>query len=460
MTRRQFLLLILPLLLVLLGFVALHVVERVAGFGAPAWDADFTDHMLRQMEHDYVFGLGDEERQQAAYFAALNAYLQSYDPFAEVVPPQAVDAAEESSTGQYFGIGIRMAPEELLREDAADGMEIKGVAPDGPAARAGLLVGERIMGVDGRSIETIVAEEEVTGISAAIRGEKGTDVRLNVQGLDGNVRAVDVERDAVTSGSVFGARFVDEPRRIGYVRVQSFHQDTTRDLRGYLDKLLKKGMQSLVLDLRGNRGGLLQQAVSIADLFVPRDNALGDPTLVRQDGRTAGFSRVAYATVDGTLIPDLPMIVLVDRGSASASEILAGALQDHRRALIVGERTYGKFLVQQMTPERTRFGPVLFKRTCAVYTTPRGRSYPHRAEWKDRERRDPLAGIPPDHVVTHTPNERLQMARVFTDEAFRDWNPDYVAEREPFVDRQLAAAVDLLSGAKSAPLMPGAAQTG
>ena len=137
MTRRQFLLLILPLLLVLAGFVALHVAERVAGVGAPAWDADFADYMRREFGRDFVFGVGDERRQERAYFAALNAYLAQYDAFGEVTPPEFVERARELSSGQYFGIGIRMNEGRGVPDPPPASFEILGVAPGGRPTRRG-----------------------------------------------------------------------------------------------------------------------------------------------------------------------------------------------------------------------------------------------------------------------------------------------------------------------------------
>ncbi|MHC4409435.1 MAG: S41 family peptidase [Planctomycetota bacterium] len=439
MTRRQFLLLILPLLLVLAGFVALHLVERVAGVGAPAWDTDFADLVRRQMGREFVFGVGDEERQQRAYFAALNEYLRHYDPFGRVTPPHQVDAEREMSSGQYVGVGIRMDPEQQESKEPILSVHIFGVAPDGPASKAGVKVGDHIVAVAGRPVADILGSDGWGGLADAIKGEAGTTVRLGLRGPDRTEREVEVTRGSVSSGSVFGERFIDRSRGIAYVRIFLFHHDTADTLRRTLESLAQQGMKSLVLDLRWNRGGLLDQAIDMADLFVGTDGPLADRSLVRQIGRGEAYSGVAYATKEATILTSMPMVVLVDRGSASASEIFAGALQDHRRAAIVGERTFGKFQVQTMTVERSRFGRVLFKRTVSIYTTPRGRFFPRRAM-----KFDPLAGLPPDFRVSLTDEERKELDEVFEDESFRDWNPGVGSRHPDFVDRQLEAAANLL----------------
>jgi len=437
-TRRQFVLLIVPLLLVLAGFAGLHIVERFGGVGGPAWDEDFADHVRRQMGREFVFGLGDETRQEEAYFAALNAYLRQYDPFGEVTPPDLVERTRELSSGQYYGIGIRMPDGMQDRIRGVLAIPIDGIAPGGPADKAGLAIGDLILAVDGRAVDAILASDGWDGISEAIKGDKDTVVSLLVRGSSGVEREVPVTRGVVRSGSVFGARMLDPDRGIAYARVSHFHQDTADALRARLEELDRAGMRGLILDLRQNPGGLLDQAVDLADLFVRPDGPLSDRALVRQIGRSEEFSRGAFATKKGTRFPGLPLAVLVDGGSASASELVAGALQDHRRALIVGERTYGKFQVQHVTMERSAFGPVLFKRTISIYTTPRGRSYPRRPG------DDPLAGIPPDVPVPIGKQERLGLQKVFDQENRHEWNPGVEPPYAEFRDRQLEAAASAL----------------
>ena len=451
MTRRQFVLLILPLLLVIAGFVALHMVERVGGIGAPSWDADFSDFVRRRMEREFVFGLGDERQQQQAYFDALTKYLQIYDQYGEVVPPQAVDRAREQSSGQYVGIGIlpQLYPEDP--DQPVTAMKVIGVSPDGPAQKAGVRVDDLIVAVDGRRIAEFEGDRrQVNGdVATAIRGERKTAVRLGIRAADGVEREIEVTRDRVLKGSVFGTRFIDRKNGIGYLRVANFHNDTAATVRARIGELSKQGLQGLVLDLRQNPGGLFEQAVDLADLFVDDRGPLHNRVVVKQVGRLPEYSRAAYSTRDTTIGADLPMAVLIDRGSASASEIVAGALRDHRRAVVVGERSYGKFLVQTVTPEKTRFGPVLFKRTCAIYTTPLGRFYPRgpppRVKRTSRET-DVLGGIPPDIFIPLAASERSILGDVFEREHFQDWNPALEPVHPDFRDPHIEAAARLLRG--------------
>jgi len=465
-TRRQFVLLILPLLLVLAGFVALHVVERFGGVGAPAWDADFSDFVRRRMDREFVFGLGDEERQEQVYFQALTSYLQIYDRYAEVIPPNSVTKAREESSGRYYGIGIRQEPQPVRTADAPEefpivSMKVVGVKPGGPADKAGLKIGEHVLTVDGRPLVEFGGARvaAIQSIAGAIKGARRTTVRLGVRATNGVERELDVVRDMVAHGSVFGTRFIDRANGFAYLRVSNFHNDTTKSVRTKIESLGKQGLKGLVLDLRGNPGGLFEQAVDLADLFVDDQGPLKSNVIVRQVGRLPEYSRAAFATRKATVIRDLPLVVLLDRGSASASEILAGALQDHRRAVVIGERSYGKFLVQTVTPHKTRFGPVLLKRTCAIYETPAGHFYPRRTKrpWPTA---DPLGGIPPDLLIPIEDDEAKILRAIFEAENLRDWNPDLEPVHADFVDPHLEAALGVLRGEPVRIRIPGATSAG
>jgi carboxyl-terminal processing protease len=452
-TRRQFLALIVPLLVVLIGFVVLVALERSGRPGAPAWDSAFFRHVRERMADDFVWGMGDDRRGWEAYFRALNAWVQTYDRFAEVVPPWLVEQAREDSSGQYMGIGIRIEPPDGL---PVERIRIIGVKPGGPAAKAGIVVDDEIVGVGDRRVSDLWPKEpeppesepaavDLRPLQRVIRGPEGTTVELRIRDPEaGTERAVDVERAQIDTGSVFAARIVDKAPPVGYVRVGSFQASTARDLREEIEKLLEEGMRALVLDLRSNRGGLLDQAVEVADLF------LDQGIIVRQRGRLREFSDQREARADGTLSTTLPLAVLINEESASASEILAAALRDHRRAVLVGEHTYGKFLVQIVEEVPMDIGVALFKRTTSIYETPLGHHY-QRAPQRNGE--DPLAGIAPDLFVPLEKAERKQLRGRFEHEYYADWNPDRPAG-EPFEDRQLAAARALLRGETYYPRLP------
>lgn len=445
MTRRQFLGLIVPLLVVLIGFVVLIAMEHSGPRGAPPWDADFFRHVRESMAYDFVWGMGDEQQAWEAYFEALNAWVRTYDRFAEVVPPWHVNQAREDSSGQYMGIGIRI---EEPHEHPVERIRINGVKPDGPAAQAGIVVGEEIVSVGDRHVSELwpeppktpengLARIDLRPLQNAIRGQAGTKVRLGVRDPEtGTERKVEVERARIDSGSIFAARLVDKEPAIGYVRVSAFQASTAHDLRVEVEKLLAQGMHALVLDLRGNHGGLLDQAVEVADLFLDKG------VIVQQRGRLREFTDRREAKAEGTLSATLPLAVLINQESASASEILAAALRDHRRAVLVGEHTYGKFLVQIVEEVPMDVGIALFKRTTSIYETPLGYNY-QRAPGANGD--DPLAGIAPDLLVPLDKTEQERLQELFLHEYYADWNPE-MPPPEPFEDPQLAAARALLRG--------------
>jgi carboxyl-terminal processing protease len=343
------------------------------------------------------------------------------------------------SSGQYTGIGVRI--ETLFDKPIpVESVLISGVKPGGPAAVAGVAVGDRIVAVDGRPVHDILpdgraaARLEETPLQGAIKGLEGTAVMLRLRSPDGAEREVRVVRAQVDHGSVLGARVLAGDRRIGYARVARFQAGTARDLRAELDKLAKEGIDALVLDLRGNLGGLLDQAVAIANLF------LEEGLIAKQRGRMPQFDVIYRADRKKAWNATIPLAVVVNGSSASASEVLAGALRDHRRAVLVGERTYGKFLVQAVEDFKTPVGLALFKRTTSIYETPLGLSYQRAGE------NDPLAGIPPDLLVPMAKDDRARLSKVFEDEAYADWNPGRAPTAGEFEDPQIEAARALLAG--------------
>jgi len=441
-TRRQFLALIAPLLAVLIGFVVLIALERSGPRGAPPWDGEFFRHVRERMSHDFVWGMGEDRQAWEAYFVAMNAWVRTYDRFAEVVPPWDVERAREDSSGQYMGIGIRI---EEPGEPPVESIRIIGVKPGGPAADAGIVVHDEIVAVgDRRVAELGLAPNQLRPMQQAIRGPEGTTVQIGVRDPGtGTERTVDVKRAQIDSGSIFAARMVDEEPPIGYVRVGGFQASTARDLRDQVEKLGVDGMRGLVLDLRHNRGGLLDQAVAVADLF------LAEGVIVRQRGRLREFTDLREARAEETLSTTLPLAVLINEESASASEILAAALRDHRRAVLVGEHSYGKFLVQIVEEVPMDVGVALFKRTTSIYETPLGHHY-QRAPKSNGD--DPLAGIVPDLYVPLNKTEHKQLRGRFLQEYYADWNPQ-APPGESFEDRQLAAARALLRGETYYPRM-------
>ncbi|MGQ0613815.1 MAG: S41 family peptidase [Planctomycetaceae bacterium] len=437
MTRRQFLLLIVPLLAVLLGFVAVGLLEdRGTGDGI-FWDERLERYLRQSLAEDFVRGAGDEREAQAAFFHAMNEYLRRFDRIHSLTPPWEVKETEQRNSGRYVGIGVRTEPVE--EEGRIVRLRLNGIKPKGPADTAGLKIGESILAVEGTLIVDLCADGTIRGAVEAIQGEEKTAVRLRIAGASGIEREVSMLRLRIPQGSVFGARIVDPDKGTGYLHLSDFHADTGRDFREKLEALRRQGMTALVLDLRGNRGGYLDQALSVAGAF------LDSGVIVRV--RKRGVTEVLSASPEDTDGRDLPLALLVDRDSASSSEVLAGALQDHRRAVLVGEPTFGKFSVQTIQRVTTAAGEALVKITTAVYETPSGRFYPRETEeGASRDAVDPLAGLRPDLHVPLSKAEREILAAVFDNEPMADWNLEHPPVHPEFVDRQLLAAVALLRG--------------
>jgi carboxyl-terminal processing protease len=437
-SRRQFLALIVPLLAVLVGFVTLFVLERTGAVGAPPWDAGFARYVRTTLADEYVGGVDDEEAWNA-FFAGLNAYVRHFDQYAEVVPPWKVAEQRERSSGRYGGIGVRTVTPENWDEV---GVTITGVAPDGPAMQAGITVGESITAVSGTRLVDLGAGSDIELLGARlaerIKGEEGTTVSLTIRSKEGAEREVRAVRGQIKTTSVLGTRMVDEPRRIGYVRISEFVMDTAEKFRGELEKLRKDGAAGVVVDLRFNSGGILPQAVSIADAL------LESGVIVNVRGRSDDFNESIRAKPENTVDGNIPVALLLNRYSASASEILAGALQDHRRAVLVGERTWGKFLVQTVEHVPMDKGTALFKRTFAIYETPLGHNYQRRPH--DQIQNDPLAGLRPDLLVPISGEEFVKLRLRLEEEYFADWNPGQDLSNPDFVDRALEAAVAILKG--------------
>jgi len=257
---------------------------------------------------------------------------------------------------------------------------------------------------------------------------------------------VPVVRAKVMPPSVFWRR-VGENGRYGVIRLTEFAEATEEDFNRAVKTLRDAGVKGLILDLRGNGGGVLPTAVAIVDRFVDRG------VVVRMEGRGAQATRIYEAKKEGTLPDTLPLIVLVNGSSASASEVVAGALQDHRRALLVGERTYGKFLVQQITD--IPMHDAALQLTTSRYYLPSGRSYQRPPRHLPGSSRAPRTskkkggwGILPDVVVPVDDAQRTKIEKAFTNQEAEPWGeaPPFDDVRADWIDPQLARAIDLLQG--------------
>jgi carboxyl-terminal processing protease len=301
----------------------------------------------------------DEEKLRAG---AINGMLGQLDPYTVYVTPAEEERFDRLLEGSYKGVGIQLDQDKNTKE-----IEVVTPIDGSPAQKAGVLAGDILLAVNGESVRALTLEE----VMNKIKGPLGSEVRLKVRHVTGGEEELAITRQEIVMPTVKGyARnpdntwdyFVHDDPKVAYVRVTQFTPDTGAKVKGVLDDLLSQGMKGLILDLRFNPGGRLDQAKDVVDLF------LEDGTIVVTRGRNRP-EEVAKATKEGTL-PNFPMVVLVNEHSASASEIVAGSLMDNRRATVVGTRTYGKGSVQEVT-HLERGGEL--KMTVAYYYLPSGR---------------------------------------------------------------------------------------
>lgn len=287
---------------------------------------------------------------------ALKGMLSALDPHSTFMTPEEYKEMHENTAGEFFGVGIEMTLENG---------QVTVLTPidDTPAFRAGVQPGDLILSINGQPTQELSLSE----VASRIRGPKGTEVELTLLRTNSKTpHTVRIVRDAIPLVSVKSRKLED-----GYywVRLSRFAEPTADELRKALTQAVKdskqEGLRGIVLDLRNNPGGLLDQAVEVADMFL----SSGD--IVSIKGRDSAMQRVYSARKQPEDMADVPLVVLINAGSASASEIVAGALRDHKRALIVGERSFGKGSVQNLIPLMDKSG---LKLTVALYYTPNGSS--------------------------------------------------------------------------------------
>jgi carboxyl-terminal processing protease len=284
------------------------------------------------------------------------------DDFTSYLTPDKLEDLYAMIDGNFVGLGVEL-------KGTPEGLRLVGVIRGGPAWDAGLVAGDQIVKIAGQPVKGLGLDEAAN----RLQGTEGSSVDLEILKRDATVAVVHLVRRHVDVESVTRAKIVDEDRGIGYVQLTGFQKSSTEEIDQAVSGLVNLGMKTLVLDLRGNPGGLLNVAVDIADRFI--DSGV----IVSTRGRASGQSQVFQA--DGRARWRMPMYVLVDRDSASASEILAGALQDHKRAVIVGDRTYGKGSVQSIFSLRS--APAGLKLTTAKFYSPQDRAYSERGVTPD-----------------------------------------------------------------------------
>lgn len=377
--------------------------------------------VLQKVRTDYVDG--DKLTYQELIYGALKGMLNKLDPHSEFMEPVKYDELKKDTQGEFGGVGIVISMKDNF---------LTVVAPmeDTPGFKAGILTGDRIVKIDGKSTEKFGLQDAVK----RLRGEPGTEISLTLmRPSTGKVKDYRLTRAQIkvdTIKDINGKReFPLSENGVGYVRLTQFGEQTTSDLEDALKKLQEKPMEALILDLRGNPGGLLDQAVKVCEKFLPRGQLV-----VSTEGRDAR-QKSTYHAGGGFKVLNVPIVVLVNYGSASAAEIVAGCLQDATalgvcKAIIVGEQTFGKGSVQSILPLQD--GSAL-RLTTAKYYTPSHKVIHER-------------GITPDIQVSMSEEEERDVFLKRTPGGIESLEPKDQERVRNARDLQLDRAMDLLKG--------------
>lgn len=384
----------------------------------------------RQISGSYV----DETEVATLRQAAITGMLNELDPFTVYVPPARQEDFDRMLEGTFKGVGVQL--------NQLDNGNIEVVTPvDGsPAFKAGVMAGDVITKVNGESVEG----QRLSDAVKKLAGPLGTPITLTVRRVTGDVLDLQMTREEVTVPTVrgFGRNadnswnwFISNDPKIAYMRLTQFTPESFEKVKESIDEMRKQGMAGMIMDIRFNPGGRLDQAIKIVDLFVESGVIVSTKGRARQE-------QFARATAEGTL-PRFPIIVLVNEHSASASEVLAGSLKDHKRAIVIGQRTYGKGSVQEVVPLEQDAGEL--KMTVAYYYLPSGRLVHKKKDATDW-------GVEPNIEVKMTTEEQFKLQRErYEAELFRrpttnpTTGPATQPEAAPPLDAQLQRAVDTMT---------------
>jgi carboxyl-terminal processing protease len=378
---------------------------------------------MERIKQDYVDG--EKLSYKDLTYAALRGMLSALDPHSQFMDPDMFKSMRDDTEGQFGGLGIQIGMKDNV---------ITVIAPmeDTPAFKAGILAGDQIIKIEEKSTERMQLEDAVK----KLRGKVGTKISITVlRPKTKEVKDFTITREIISVSSVKDVNGKQEypllEDKIGYVRLLQFNEPTADEFEKALDKLEAKGMQALVLDLRNNPGGLLDSAKTVVGKFVPRGELI-----VFTEGRDKR-QRVEYRSQGGQKHPDYPMVVLINGGSASGAEIVAGALQDLKRAILVGETSFGKGSVQSILPlTGNPEGPAL-RLTTARYYTP-SKKVIHEN------------GITPDIVVPLSMEDerKLAMQRANADVEEDESGEKPKEKAKEVEDVQLHRAIDVIKGIK------------
>jgi carboxyl-terminal processing protease len=444
----------------LLAIPAIIVLGLAISQSAPLREKDKDYELVRLMvdildevDQKYVQEL-DQEHKRKLVEDMINGGLERLDPHSTYINPKEYKQFTKQQKGKFGGIGIQISTD---RQSGA--LTVVSPMVGTPAYEAGVLAGDLIVKIDGKSTENMRLNEAVD----MIQGDPGQEITLTVI-HEGSKEMVDLEmkRAIIEVQSVLGDQrkpdspkewdfFIDKTNKIGYIRLIAFSENTAADLRKAVLQLQEDGVRGLVIDLRNNPGGLLRSAVEVSDMF------LTEGRIVSTKGRNHA-EEVYDAKEEGTLLvpaKDFPMAILINKYSASASEIVAAALQDHKRAVIIGERSYGKGSVQNIIELKEPSGTGALKLTTASYWRPSGKNIHRFPDSKDTDE----WGVKPDDdfKIDMKDEERLQYVLYRRDRDIVHGKPgspppkpktdkDKDKEKKPFEDRVLKKALEYLRG--------------
>jgi carboxyl-terminal processing protease len=367
----------------------------------------------------------DNTKPKDLIYGALKGMLSSLDPYSEFLSPQEYSELKSDTEGRFGGVGMEITLKDGL---------ITVVSPieDTPAWNAGIKSGDRIVKIN----EEIIKDFTLTDAVRLLRGDPGTEVKITAwRQKEKKMQEFKLTRAIIKIEDIKDARMIDSD--IGYIRLVEFSEETAVDLTKALDKLQKQNMKALILDVRYNPGGLLDVAAKVAEKF------LGDNKVIVTTKGKGNLQNLEFRSRGASIYKDLPMVILINEGSASGSEILAGALQDYKRAIAVGEKTFGKGSVQTVIPLSD--GSAM-KLTTSKYFTPSGRSIHGEGIKPDIE-------IKYEQIARKEEQEDGLLEEITKTLELKDKSKEGVKEdpEDPFIkryksDNQLIGAVDILKG--------------
>lgn len=306
-------------------------------------------YTLTTIQADYV----DEMAPKDLIYGSLKGMLASLDPHSQFLTPEEYKELKTETEGKFGGLGIEISIRDGL-------LTIITPLEDTPAWRAGIKSGDRIVKIEGELTKDITLSDAVK----KLRGKPGTEVKITILREDEfKIMDFTIVREVIHIQDVKNTQILED--KIGYIRLAEFREDSAKAFREALDALTAQGADSLILDLRNNPGGLLNVAIKITEEFLPQNKVI-----VSTKGRRLSQNTITYSTNTSHFI-DWPMVVLINEGTASGSEILAGAVQDNKRAIVLGVKSFGKGSVQSVIPLPDGSG---LRLTTSKYFTPSGRS--------------------------------------------------------------------------------------